>query len=282
MSLLGDGQKRSYAPTPFDNASSCKQSKPSLGGGLNQQQRHALELALSGTSIFLTGGAGTGKSFTLRRIIKALQGRYGEESVMITASTGIAACHIGGTTVHSFAGVGLAKEKLSELEAKVKKNRTCSRRWQECRVLVVDEVSTLTPTLTTHPNPLTLILALALAPSPSPSPSHSPSPSPSPSPNQVSMLDGGLFDKLEQLARKVRKSDEPFGGLQLVLCGDFFQLPPIGLSQNPSLKFLFEADAWPRVVRRTVLPLCWPTPLPHPNQHGPKLAISLSDPIGPS
>eukprot|EP00964_Phaeocystis_antarctica_P030279 scaffold17078_cov65-Phaeocystis_antarctica.AAC.9 len=58
---------------------------------------------------------------------------------MITASTGIAACHIGGTTVHSFAGVGLAKEKLSELEAKVKKNRTCSRRWQECRVLVVDE-----------------------------------------------------------------------------------------------------------------------------------------------
>ena len=57
---------------------------------------------------------------------------------------------------------------------------------------------------------------------------------------------------LEQLARKVRKSDEPFGGLQLVLCGDFFQLPPIGLSQNPSLKFLFEAEAWPRVVRRTV------------------------------
>ena len=93
------------------------------------------------------------------------------------------------------------------------------------------------------------------------------------------MLDGGLFDKLEQLARKVRKSDEPFGGLQLVLCGDFFQLPPIGLSQNPSLKFLFEADAWPRVVRRTVLPLCWPTPLPHPNQHGPKLALALSGPI---
>ena len=157
MSLLGDGQKRSYAPTPFDNVSSSKQSKPSLGGELNQQQQHALQLALSGTSIFLTGGAGTGKSFTLRRIIKALQGRYGEESVMITASTGIAACHIGGTTVHSFAGVGLAKEKLSELEAKVKKNRTCSRRWQECRVLVVDEVSTLTLTLT-----LTLTRALTL------------------------------------------------------------------------------------------------------------------------
>jgi len=63
MSLLADGQKRPYPPTPFDQAGS-KQSKPSPeGGGLNQQQQHALELALSGVSIFLTGGAGTGKSF---------------------------------------------------------------------------------------------------------------------------------------------------------------------------------------------------------------------------
>ena len=201
MSLLGGGgQKRPAASA----SASDKQPKP---GGLNQQQQHALELALAGQSIFLTGGAGTGKSFTLRRIIAALRKRWGEEAVMITASTGIAACHIGGTTVHSFAGVGLAKEKLSELVQKVKKNRSCARRWNDCRVLVVDEVS---------------------------------------------MLDGGLFDKFEQLACKVRKSDEPFGGLQLVLCGDFFQLPPIGLSQNPNLKFLFEAEAWPRVVRRTV------------------------------
>ena len=67
MSLLADGQKRPYAPTPFDQAGgSSKQSKPSPGGGgLNQQQQHALELALSGVSIFLTGGAGTGKSFSM-------------------------------------------------------------------------------------------------------------------------------------------------------------------------------------------------------------------------
>ena len=92
------------------------------------------------------------------------------------------------------------------------------------------------------------------------------------------MLDGGLFDKLEQLARKVRRNDAPFGGLQLVLCGDFFQLPPVGLGQDPSLKFLFEAEAWPRVVRRTVslLPALDPLSLPlalsalprsHPHPH---------------
>ena len=91
------------------------------------------------------------------------------------------------------------------------------------------------------------------------------------------MLDGGLFDKLEQLARKVRRSDAPFGGLQLVLCGDFFQLPPVGLGQDPSLKFLFEAEAWPRVVRRTVslpsaldplsLPALSALPRSHPHPH---------------
>ncbi len=90
-----------------------------------------MQLAREGESFFLTGGAGTGKSFTLKRIISALREVHGEYGVYITGSTGIAACHIGGTTVHSFAGVGLAKEKLSELEAKVKKNRACSRRWQE-------------------------------------------------------------------------------------------------------------------------------------------------------
>ena len=88
MGLLGDGHKRP-SQSPFDPRG-WKQPKPSPAGGLNQQQQHALELALSGSSIFLTGGAGTGKSFTLRRIIKALQGRLGGEAVMITASTGIA------------------------------------------------------------------------------------------------------------------------------------------------------------------------------------------------
>ena len=63
------------------------------------------------------------------------------------------------------------------------------------------------------------------------------------------MLDGGLFDKLEQLARKVRRSDAPFGGLQLVLCGDFFQLPPVA---REGFRFAFEAECWARCVPQLV------------------------------
>ena len=165
---------------------------------------------MRGESLFLTGGAGTGKSFTLNHIVKALKQQRGEGQVFVTASTGIAACHIGGTTLHSFAGVGLARESASDLASRVMGNRTSMRRWTGASVLVIDEVS---------------------------------------------MLDGTFFDKLEEIARIVRDApdDEPFGGLQLLLCGDFFQLPPVGLSQHSSLRFLFEAQCWPKVVAHTVV-----------------------------
>ena len=90
---------------------------------LNSEQSRALDLALRGESLFLTGGAGTGKSFTLNHIVKALKQQRGEGQVFVTASTGIAACHIGGTTLHSFAGVGLARESASDLASRVMGNR---------------------------------------------------------------------------------------------------------------------------------------------------------------
>ena len=207
---------------------------------LNAMQLRAVQLARQGASFFLTGGAGTGKSFTLDFVVRALQRMHGAQNVFVAASTGIAACHIGGTTLHSFAGVGLAQaselppspsgcspmcpgcnpvrpgcnpmclgcnpmclgctpcasqEPACELASRVQNNRVASGRWRACRALVVDEVSMLDsdffdkvgPDLSPHANP---------------------SPSPSPSPNQV-----------EEIARRMRDSEEPFGGVQLVLCG---------------------------------------------------------------
>ena len=77
----------------------------------------------------------------LREIIKSLKKRYAAsgDAVAVTASTGIAACNIGGVTLHSFAGVGLAIEKPDVLVAKVKKNRKASSRWLRTRVLIIDE-----------------------------------------------------------------------------------------------------------------------------------------------
>ena len=62
------------------------------------------------------------------------------------------------------------------------------------------------------------------------------------------MLDGSTFDKIEELARRLRPecADEPFGGIQLVFCGDFLQLPPVGMERDSSVRFLFEARSWSR------------------------------------
>ena len=66
------------------------------------------------------------------------------------------------------------------------------------------------------------------------------------------MVDGGFFDLLEEVARLVRGRRDPFGGLQLVLCGDFHQLPPVtrgqGAAQAQARRFCFESAAWKACV----------------------------------
>jgi ATP-dependent DNA helicase PIF1 len=64
--------------------------------------------------------------------------------------------------------------------------------------------------------------------------------------DEISMLEADIFDKLDILARKIRKVDEPFGGIQLILSGDFLQLPPI-----KSDNFCFEAFSWDEVIHET-------------------------------
>ena len=198
---LGNAAK---APSPTEQApaATCDEAE---SASLSAEQCRAVRLVQAGSSVFLTGGAGTGKSYTLKTIIRSLRKMHGSEAVYVTASTGIAACHVGGTTVHSFAGIGHGKESAQELAERIRSKQIVTRRWVGCRALVIDEVS---------------------------------------------MIDGVLFDKLEAIARIVRgarsrpstcdPADMPFGGIQLVLCGDFFQLPPVGAG----FRFMFEADAW--------------------------------------
>ena len=152
------------------------------------------------------GAAGTGKTHLLTRLVRALRRREGlPGAVAVTASTGAAACLVGGVTLHSFAGVGLARASAAELAARVERSQGASARWRAARVLVVDEVS---------------------------------------------MVDAGLFDKLDAVARRVRGDGAPFGGLQLVLCGDFFQLPPVP-EAGGAVAFAFESAGWRAAVRRT-------------------------------
>lgn len=176
---------------------------------LSAEQSNVLELVTQHKkSVFFTGSAGTGKSVLMRAIIAELRKVYKREPdrVAVTASTGLAACNIGGVTLHSFGGIGLGKEPVPDLVKKIMRNQKAKNRWLRTKVLVVDEVS---------------------------------------------MVDGELFDKLEGIARFIRKNGRPFGGIQLVVTGDFFQLPPVP-DYGKQVKFAFDADTWSTSIHHTI------------------------------
>ena len=185
------------------------------GGALAQlgsEQRAVVHAAVSErANIFFTGNAGTGKSHLLRVLVAELRRTHGDGAVFVTASTGIAAANIGGITIHSFAGVGFGVDSAEALLRRI--GRQPRARWHACRVLILDELS---------------------------------------------MLDGQLLDKLDHIARAIRSSShgrhelqhQPFGGIQLVLCGDFFQLPPVKLDQQPGVCFAFNARCWSTLIDR--------------------------------
>ena len=163
------------------------------------EQQRAFDLALGGSNVFLTGGPGTGKSFTLRKIIDGLEEKNGSGSVLVWAPTGVAAILVGGQTINSKPGPGIP-EGSSGFE-----NMWAHKKyWREVKTLVIDEIS---------------------------------------------MVDGALLDTLDEVARRVRGNSKPFGGLQLILCGDFYQLPPV-TKGGAAPRFAFEARCWPSVVRR--------------------------------
>jgi len=108
---------------------------------MNSEQQRALDCVVQERkNIFLTGPAGTGKSFTLHEIIKAIR-KNPFRKVFVTASTGIAAQNIQGQTLHAWAGLGLAREKVPDLVRRVRKNNNTLRRWKRTDVFIIDEVS---------------------------------------------------------------------------------------------------------------------------------------------
>lgn len=111
--------------------------------GLSIEQRDVVEAVLSGYSTFFTGPAGSGKSHVLSTIMRLNEEAIysPKKSVTITATTGISACNVGGITINSFAGVGTGDGPLNDMVARVMGNEYTKKRWRECDVLVIDEVS---------------------------------------------------------------------------------------------------------------------------------------------
>jgi len=72
--------------------------------------------------------------------------------------------------------------------------------------------------------------------------------------DEISMMTAELFDKLNELAKKIRSNKKPFGGIQLLLVGDFFQLPPVtkGSDAQGNMQFAFESEAWSSAITSSV------------------------------
>ena len=112
---------------------------------LSAHQEILLRKVLIGReNVFISGAAGTGKSRTLRELIR----QSPEEGTFVTAMTGIAATQLPrGTTVHSFAGIGLAKGTKDQCLAYVRRNPSSVKRWKQAQILLIDEVSMMSQTL---------------------------------------------------------------------------------------------------------------------------------------
>lgn len=211
--LKGKQVKRKAADADMEEAARKSDKKARMAPiTLSEEQQRVLDLVVNQQkSVFFTGSAGTGKSVLMRSIIAELRKKYKKEGdrVAVTASTGLAACNIGGVTLHSFGGIGLGKEDVPTLVKKIKRNAKAKTRWIKTKILVIDEIS---------------------------------------------MVDGDLFDKLEGIARTMRNNGRPFGGIQLVITGDFFQLPPVPDYDNKSrgAKFAFDAGTWSTSVHHTI------------------------------
>lgn len=160
-------------------------------------QKEALDILKTGRNVFLTGAAGSGKTYVLREYIKYLKEL--NANIGVTASTGIAATHMGGVTIHSWAGIGirdyLNKNDLIEISEK----KHIKEKLKDVSVLIVDEIS---------------------------------------------MLHHFRLDLVDAVLKEIKKSQDPFGGTQVIFCGDFFQLPPVKKSGDKDVYFAYHSNAW--------------------------------------
>lgn len=160
------------------------------------KQDRALEILLAGDNVMLTGPAGAGKSYLLKQFIEAAKRK--RKKVVTTATTGLAAAHLGGQTIHSWSGMGLGTQLHGDYIYMMSETRKKAIRRTD--VLIIDEIS---------------------------------------------MMHDYNLDMVDQALRIIRENDEPMGGIQLIMCGDFFQLPPV--TQSGEGRFVTQSEVWPKL-----------------------------------
>lgn len=167
-----------------------------LDQNLSSQQKEIIAKFKEGKNLFITGGAGTGKSY----LLNYLKNNYSKIGLEVTASTGIAAVNVGGLTIHSWSGIGIGTLPVEQIVRNLfsKNFSRIRRRIQQAKALAIDEIS---------------------------------------------MISAQTFDLINEVLKAVRQDNRPFGNLQIILFGDFLQLPPVNRNLN-QIDFCFNAKAW--------------------------------------
>lgn len=181
-------------------------------------QDSALAILKTGVNVFLTGEPGSGKTHTINEYTRYLRAR--RVAPAVTASTGIAATHIGGLTIHSWGGIGIKKNLSSYDLDRISSNEYVAKRIRGAKVLIIDEVS---------------------------------------------MLSADTLAMVDAVCREIRQTIDPFGGLQVIMVGDFFQLPPVvrnepqnkqaTLLEVETPRFAYDSPSW----KRTNFMVCYLT-----------------------
>ncbi len=149
------------------------------------KQETALKILQTGANVFLTGEPGSGKTHTINAYVKWLRERGIEPA--ITASTGIAATHVGGMTIHAWTGIGVKRDLTEyDLDEIVSRERLVKRA-SVSHVLIIDEIS---------------------------------------------MIDARTLSMAERAVRALKRTEKPWGGMQVVFVGDFYQLPPVSTKED--------------------------------------------------
>ncbi len=162
-------------------------------------QQEALEILKMGHNAFVTGAAGSGKTHVVNQYVNYLRDSGAYSAIGVTASTGIAATHMGGQTIHSWSGLGI-RASLSERDIEdLEERQYLWRRFEKARVLIIDEIS---------------------------------------------MIHHFRLDLVERIVRSFKRNNLPFGGLQVILVGDFFQLPPVSRQGDAPARFAYHSASW--------------------------------------